>query len=138
MVGIILISHGDLAKGIVSSASMLVPQLENVTSLTLWPDDNPDDFQQKVEAAVKAADTGDGVFILADMLGGTPCNRAMYFLGDKVRIMTGLSLPMLYSLINIREETSDLAVLARDVMAEAKDAMVDVNELMASQLKENP
>ena len=138
MVGIVLISHGDLAKGIVSSASMLVPQLENVTSLTLWPEDNPDEFQKKIEAAVKAADTGDGVFILADMLGGTPCNRAMYCLGDKVRIMTGLSLPMLYSLINIREETSDLAVLARDVMAEAKDAMVDVNELMASQLKENP
>jgi len=116
-----------------SSASMLVPQLENVTSLTLWPDDNPDEFQQKIEAAVKAADTGDGVFILADMLGGTPANRAMYCLGDKVRMMTGLSLPMLYSLINIREETSDLAALAKDVMAEAKDAMVDVNELMASQ-----
>ena len=133
MVGIVLISHGDLAKGILSSASMLVPQLENVTGLTLWPEDNPDEFQQKVEAAVKAADTGDGVFILADMLGGTPCNRAMYSIGDKVRMMTGLSLPMLYSLINIREETSDLALLARDVMSEAKDAMVDVNELMASQ-----
>jgi mannose/fructose-specific phosphotransferase system component IIA len=133
MVGIVLISHGDLANGIMSSASMLVPQLEKVTSLTLWPDDNPDEFQEKIEAAVKAADTGDGVFILADMLGGTPCNRAMYSIGDKVRMMTGLSLPMLYSLINIREETSDLAVLARDVMAEAKDAMVDVNELMASQ-----
>ena len=138
MVGIVLISHGDLAKGIVSSASMLVPQLENITSLTLWPDDNPDEFQQKLEAAVKAADTGDGVFILADMLGGTPSNRAMYCLGDKVRMMTGLSLPMLYSLINIREETSDLAVLARDVMAEARDAMVDVNDLLASQQKDNP
>ena len=137
MVGIVLISHGDLAKGIISSASMLVPNLENVTSLTLWPDDNPDEFQQKIEAAVKAADTGDGVFILADMLGGTPSNRAMYCLGERVRMMTGLSLPMLYSLVNIREETSDLAVLARDVMAEAKDAMVDVNELMASK-KDDP
>jgi mannose/fructose-specific phosphotransferase system component IIA len=133
MVGIVLISHGDLAKGIISSASMLVPQVENITSLTLWPDDNPDEFQQKLEAAVKAADTGDGVFILADMLGGTPANRAMYCIGERVRMMTGLSLPMLYSLINIREETSDLAALARDVMAEARDAMVDVNELMASQ-----
>ena len=133
MVGVVLISHGDLAKGIISSASMLVSQLENVTSLTLWPDDNPDEFQQKLEAAVKAADTGDGVFILADMLGGTPSNRAMYCIGDKVRMMTGLSLPMLYSLLNIREEISDLAQLAGEVMAEAKEAMVDVNELMASQ-----
>ncbi|MDR2767315.1 MAG: PTS sugar transporter subunit IIA [Treponema sp.] len=132
MVGIVLISHGDLAKGIVSSASMLVPQLDNVTSLTLWPEDNPDEFQQKLEAAVKQADTGDGVFILADMLGGTPANRAMYTLGEKVRMMTGLSLPMLYSLLTIREETADLERLAKDVMAEAKEAMVDVNEMMKS------
>jgi PTS system mannose-specific IIA component len=130
MVGIVLISHGDLAKGIISSVSMLVPKLDQVLGLTLWPEDNPDDFQQKLEAAVKEADTGDGVFILADMLGGTPANRAMYFVGDKVRMMTGLSLPMLYSLINIREETTDLVSLAKDVMAEAKEAMVDVNELM--------
>ncbi|MDR2182275.1 MAG: PTS sugar transporter subunit IIA [Treponema sp.] len=132
MVGVVLISHGDLARGIVSSASMLVPQLDNVTSLTLWPEDNPDEFQQKLETAVKQADTGDGVFILADMLGGTPANRAMYTLGDKVRMMTGLSLPMLYSLLTIREETTDLEQLAKDVMAEAKEAMVDVNEMMKS------
>jgi mannose/fructose-specific phosphotransferase system component IIA len=130
MVGVVLISHGDLAKGIVSSASMLVPQLNQLTSVTLWPDDNPDEFQKKLEAAVKETDTGDGVFILADMLGGTPSNRAMYSLGDKVRMLTGLSLPMLYSLLNIREESTDLAAIAKDVMNEAKEGMVDVNEMM--------
>jgi PTS system mannose-specific IIA component len=130
MVGVVLISHGDLAKGIVSSASMLVPQLDQLTSVTLWPDDNPDEFQKKLEAAVKEVDTGDGVFILADMLGGTPSNRAMYSLGDKVRMLTGLSLPMLYSFLNIREESTDIAAIAKDVMSEAKEGMVDVNEMM--------
>jgi mannose/fructose-specific phosphotransferase system component IIA len=130
MVGIVLISHGDLAKGIVSSASMLVPQLDQLTSLTLWPDDNPDEFQKKLETAVKEVDNGDGVFILADMLGGTPSNRAMYSLGDKVRMLTGLSLPMLYSLLNIREESTDIAAMAKDVMDEAREGMVDVNEMI--------
>ena len=130
MTGIVLISHGDLAKGIVSSASMLAGNLERLVSVTLWPEDNPDEFQQKLEAAVKEVDCGDGVFILADMLGGTPSNRAMYSLGGKVRMLTGLSLPMLYSLLNIREETADIDAIARDVMEEAKAAMVDVNELM--------
>jgi mannose/fructose-specific phosphotransferase system component IIA len=45
-------------------------------------------------------------------------------------MLTGLSLPMLYSLLTIREETSDFAVLARDVMAEARDSITDVNELI--------
>ncbi|MDR3174408.1 MAG: PTS sugar transporter subunit IIA [Treponema sp.] len=133
MVGVLLISHGDLAKGIISSASMLLPELKQITSLTLWPDDNPDEFRKKLEAAVKELDTGDGVFILADMLGGTPANQAVFVLGDNVRMLTGLSLPMLYSLLTIREETSDFAVLVRDVMAEARDSIADVNELMKNE-----
>jgi PTS system mannose-specific IIA component len=129
MVGVVLISHGDMAKGLISSAGMLAPDLSQLSALTLWPQDNPDEFQKKLQDAVKEADTGDGVFILADMLGGTPCNRAIYFIGEKVRLLTGLSLPMLYSLLTIREEGGDLASIARDVLAEAREGMVDVNEI---------
>jgi mannose/fructose-specific phosphotransferase system component IIA len=109
---------------------MLVPELKQAVSLTLWPEDNPEEFTEKLETAVKELDTGEGVFILADMLGGTPANQAARVLGDKVRMLTGLSLPMLYSFLTIREETSDFAVLARDVMAEARDSITDVNELI--------
>jgi mannose/fructose-specific phosphotransferase system component IIA len=133
MVGVLLISHGDLARGIISSASMLAPDLKQVTSLTLWPEDDPGEFREKLEAAVREVDSGDGVFILADMLGGTPANGAMYILGDKVRMLTGLSLPMLCSLLTIREETSDFTVLAGDVLAETRDSIVDVNVLMKNE-----
>jgi mannose/fructose-specific phosphotransferase system component IIA len=129
MVGIVLISHGDMAKGLISSAGMLAPDLSQLTAVTLWPEDNPDDFQKKIEAAVKEMDTGDGVFILADMLGGTTCNRAIYFMGEKTRLLTGLSLPMLYSLLTIREQGGDLASIAKDVLEEAKEGIVDVNEI---------
>jgi len=135
MVGIVLVSHGELGKGIVSSASMLVSdKLEQLTELSLHPGDNPDEFQQKLENAVKEVDSGDGVFILADMLGGTPCNRALYSMREKVRLLTGLSLPMLYSLLTIREQfrsptSGELAAIAKEVLAEARDGMVDVNEL---------
>jgi PTS system mannose-specific IIA component len=130
MVGIVLISHGDMAKGLVSSAGMLAPDLSQLSALTLWPQDNPEDFQKKLQDAIKEVDTGEGVFILADMLGGTPCNRAIYFIGEKVRLLTGLSLPMLYSLLTIREEGGgDLASIAQDVLAEAREGMVDVNKI---------
>jgi mannose/fructose-specific phosphotransferase system component IIA len=129
MVGVVLISHGDMAKGLVSSAGMLAPDLSQLSALTLWPEDNPDEFQKKLQDAIKEVDTGEGVFVLADMLGGTPCNRAIYFIGEKVRLLTGLSLPMLYSLLTIREEGGDFASIARDVLAEAREGMVDVNEI---------
>ncbi len=125
-----MISHGGMAEGVLSSASMLVPQLEQVDFLALWPEDNPDDFQAKLGKKIGELDTGDGVFLLADMLGGTPSNRAMYFVGDRVHVLTGLSLPMLYSLLSMREEFADLAALANEVMVETQNGTVDVNKLL--------
>ena len=131
MVGIVLISHGELGKGIISSASMLISdKLEQLIELSLLPGDDPGEFQQKLENAVKEADSGDGVVILADMLGGTPCNRALFCMSDKVRILTGLSLPMLYSLLTIREQGGKAADIAKDVLEEAREGMVYVNELI--------
>lgn len=130
MTGILLISHGGMAEGTLSSASMLVPKLEQVDFLALWPEDNPDEFQTKLGEKIAALDSGDGVFIVADMLGGTPCNRAMYFLGERVQLLTGLSLPMLCTLIFMREGAADPAALAREVMAEAQNGAVYVNELL--------
>lgn len=130
MVGIVLVSHGGMADGMITTAEMLYPDLSQVKSLTLWPSDNPDDFQAKLEAILKEVDTGDGAFILADLLGGTPCNRSIYFVGDKVRLITGLSLPLLISLLSQREDTSDIESLASDIMDDASAGMVDVNELI--------
>ncbi len=130
MVGVVLVSHGGMAEGVYSSASMLVPDLSQVAHLGLWPEDNPDEFQAKIEAKIKEVDTGDGVFVLADMLGGTPCNRAIYTIGEKVKLLCGLSLPMLYTLLSAREIHEDLGDLVTEVMEEAKDGIVFVNDLM--------
>ncbi len=46
---------------------------------------------------------GDGVIILADLLGGTPCNKAAPFAGDQVRIVTGMHLVMLLDILGSRE-----------------------------------
>ncbi|MEA5050035.1 MAG: PTS sugar transporter subunit IIA [Oscillospiraceae bacterium] len=130
MVGIVLVSHGGMADGMMTSAPMLYPDFCQCESLTLWPEDNPDEFQAKLEAKVKEVDTGDGVFILADLLGGTPCNRSMYLLGDRVRVLSGLSMPMLVTLLSTREDTSDLDEITSETLEMAKVGTVDVNELM--------
>lgn len=130
MIGIVLVSHGGMAEGMISTAGMLYPDLSQVKSLTLWPSDSPEDFQAKLEGIIKEVDSGDGVFILADLLGGTPCNRSIYCIGDKVRLITGLSLPLLISLLSQRDGATDMEELARDIMDDAAAGMVDVNELL--------
>ena len=113
-----------------TSASMLTPDISQVASATLWPEDNPDDFQKDLEAKIKEVDTGDGVIILADMLGGTPGNRAVFSIGEKARLLAGMSLPMLLSLLYTRDETNDIEALSRTALEDAADNLVDVNELM--------
>lgn len=130
MYGIVLVSHGGMAEGMISTAEMLFPELSQVQSVSLWPSDNPDDFQIKLEKAVREVDSGEGVFILADLLGGTPCNRAMYSAGEKVRLITGLSLPMLLSLLSSREDGMDMDSLSDDILSDAAAGAVDVNRKM--------
>lgn len=129
MVGIVLISHGGMADGMMTSAPMLFPDFSQCVSLTLWPEDNPDEFQTKLEAKIKEVDTGDGVFILADLLGGTPCNRSMYLMSDRVRVLTGLSMPMLVTLLSTREDTNDFDEITAEVLEMAVAGTVDVNEI---------
>lgn len=137
MVGIVLVSHGGMAEGMMTSAPMLFPEFSQVACVTLWPEDNPDDFQQKLQQKVEEVNSGDGVFILADLMGGTPCNRSMYLLGDKVRVLTGLSLPMLLTLLSVREETSDLAEMAEQVLEESAAGAMDVNKLIEKRKANN-
>ena len=81
MIGIVLISHGAFAQGLLNAASMLYGS-EQCSALGLEPADSPEEFQERLEKAVNEADMGDGVFILADLYGGTPCNRAVIMLAE--------------------------------------------------------
>ena len=114
----------------IGSASMLTPDVSQMASVTLWPEDNPDEFQKKLEDKIKEVDTGDGVIILADMLGGTPCNRAIYSIGEKTRMLAGVSLPMLLSLLYSRDGSNDIMELTKTALEDAGTNLVDVNELM--------
>ena len=130
VIGIVMVSHGDMAESMIRSATMLTPDVSQVTAVSLWPEDNPDEFQTKLEQKVREVDSGDGVVILADMLGGTPCNRAIYCIGDKVRMLAGMSLPMLLSLLFSRDVESDISELVKTALDDAGTNLVYVNELM--------
>ncbi len=48
MVGIILASHGDFAKGILQSGEMIFGTQPNVKAVTLQPSEGPDDIRAKI------------------------------------------------------------------------------------------
>ena len=68
----------------------------------MYPAEGPEDFDVKLTEAINSVDTGDGVFVLCDLVGGTPCNRVAYKVSDKVKVLTGMNLSMLMELLGMR------------------------------------
>ena len=95
MKGILLISHGPLAEGMLKTAEIFfgenIPQMKAVVLNT---QDDPEDFRGRLQEAVKEVDTGEGVLVFADLLGGTPCNQSAFVLDEQITVLTGMNLPM--------------------------------------------
>ena len=112
MIGIILVSHGNLAKSFIETAELLFGDQKNIASLAV---DREDDFQMmfdKLTLWVDKADEGQGVIILTDMFGGSASNIALSFMdGRNVEVIAGMNLPMLVRIIE-RREKDDLQTLA--------------------------
>ena len=68
MVGIVLASHGGMAKGMLESAEMIMGEQEQIQALALNPQDDPLSLSEKMKEAAKAVDTGDGVILLVDLM----------------------------------------------------------------------
>ncbi len=134
MVGILLVSHGMMAEGMMDSISMFfgnnIPQLDY---MRLYMDSNADEFGIEMGKKVADLDTGDGVVIFADLFGGTPCNQALRLVSDKVHLIAGMNLPMVMEFLGTRE-FSELDASALVTAGQA--AIVDAGAMLLSAVSE--
>ena len=107
MIGLVLVTHGGLAREFVSAMEHVVGAQQNVTAICIGPDDDMERRRVDILEAVKAVDTGEGVVVLTDMFGGTPYNLAISIMDQaKVEVIAGLNLPMLIKLAKVRQTES--------------------------------
>lgn len=108
MVGILIISHGSLAAGFEDAASMIMGKQHYLSTIGLKTNEGPKDLKVKMKDEIKKLDQGEGVLVLADLFGGTPANAAVYLLNmeEKVEVVTGVNLPVLLELLNLRTSQS--------------------------------
>lgn len=136
MVGIILASHGEFAKGILQSGSMIFGEQEDVAAVTLMPSEGPDDIRAKMEKAIASFSNQDEVLILADLWGGTPFNQANSLFEkhkDKWAIVSGLNLPMLIEAYGARLSMETAHEIAAYILSPAREGVkVRPEELEAS------
>lgn len=99
MIGTLILSHGSLADELLTAARTIAGGLDGFKAVSLDWSDGFDEAQTKIDEALGELDQGEGVLILTDMFGGTPCNVALTFLQPgTVEIVTGVNLPMVVRL----------------------------------------
>jgi len=118
MIGLILVTHGNLAEEFVRAMEHVVGPQEDVVPVCIGPNDDMEQRRTEIREAIESVDSGKGVIVLTDLFGGTPSNLAISLLqAGKVEVIAGINLPMLIRLAGARGELS-----VTDAVAAARDA----------------
>ncbi|MBU7455043.1 mannose/fructose/sorbose PTS transporter subunit IIB [Leuconostoc fallax] len=135
MVNLIIASHGDFAKGILMSGTMIFGEQENVEVVTFLPNEGPDDLDKHYQEALAKFDNDDDVLFLVDLWGGSPFNRASLIQQknpEKTAILSGLNLPMLIEAYGGRLGMNTAAELAAYLVPVARDGVKSIPEAKAA------
>lgn len=128
MIGIVVVSHGQVATELVKAARTIVGDLPAATAVSIGWGDDMTVAHEAIERAL-AEVGGEGALVLTDMFGGTPTNVTLPFLSPRVEIVTGVNLPMLIKLSGMRQ--GDLLEVARVVRDQGKNAIYVASDLLA-------
>lgn len=128
LVGIVLVSHGALADGLIAAAQMIMGPQAAVEAVGLSPAENMDEFLEKLKRAAATVEQGQGVLVLADLFGGSPGNTAAYLAQAGTEVVTGMNLPMLLEVLGSRDEQGP-EDLARAAMAAACEGVRRLAEM---------
>ena len=123
-VGILLLTHELMGAQLIATARRILGNLSlTVDACAIPPGSEIDSALRDVASRVRALDTGDGVLVLTDVFGATPCNVAQRLVdGVNSRLVTGVNLPMLLRAVSYRAENLD-SLVSRAVVGGTQGVM---------------
>ena len=129
--GIVLVSHGDLAQGMLNTLEMICGPQENICALSFEMSDSPDDVRDQIEEAIGLYPAGCLVFL--DILGGSPANSLQFIAlnnDEPVYAIAGMSLPLVIE-ATMSSTCEDVPKLYADVLSQAESAVIGVTDRIA-------
>jgi len=123
MIGVVVVTHGQLAVELLNAAEMIVGDLPQFTAVSIGWHEDVNDAREDIAQAIERVKGAGGVLLLTDMFGGTPSNLGMTFLeGEQLEVITGVNLPMLIKLAGSRH-ARDLLGVAKEMREHGRNAI---------------
>lgn len=130
MVGVVVVTHGQLATELVNAAEMIVGDLPQFAAVSIGWHDEMNDAREDIAQAIERVRADAGVLLLTDMFGGTPSNLGLTFLErDRIEVITGVNLPMLLKLASL-PSSLDLLAVAREMRDHGRNAIWVASDLL--------
>jgi PTS system mannose-specific IIA component len=135
MIGIVVVTHGQLAYELVNAARAIVGDLPQFVAVSIGWHDDPTAARDAIASAIDRVQGPSGVLMLTDMFGGTASNLGLTFLqSNRVEIITGVNLPMLIKLAHL-QGSSELLAVARQMREIGRDAIWVASDLLNVEAK---
>lgn len=129
MIGLLVVTHETLGQAYTQLAQHIFGSMpSNVGILNVRSDDKPEAIRNRATALIDSVDHGDGILVLTDIFGATPCNIARNLIhNDKMVMLTGLNAPMLIKATQHAKDQHDLMALAAEVKAAAIEGILTIS-----------
>lgn len=129
MIGILLLSHGPTAQGLLESSKLFfgedIPNMEAIN----FNSDDVDAFDTEIDKAIRRLDDGSGVLVMCDVFGGTPANRCAYKLSCRVKVITGMNLTMVLDALGRRMNVRHISELdVKHIIDSGKKSIAYLND----------
>ena len=129
MVGILIVSHGDFAAGLLNAVELIAGRQEKVTTIGLHHEDGVEECETKVNQALEELDDGDGVLVFVDILGGTPSNVIFRSLAKReFKAIAGMNMAMVVQAVMMRD-SMEKEELYKNVLEVAQQPPVLLHEM---------
>ena len=128
MIGILIVAHGALGESLIQCATHVMgsrPPLLEQFGIDMH--DDPFTLLPVMQKVVQDLDEGDGVLILSDIYGATPCNIVSKLVKqNSVEGIAGVNLPMLVRALTYRN--GDLTKLAEKALSGGQEGVINFTE----------
>ncbi|MDT2691954.1 PTS fructose transporter subunit IIA [Enterococcus gallinarum] len=121
---LVLISHGRFCEELKKSVDMIMGVQKDIYTVGLLPEESAKDFRVNFEKTINGLKK---VTVLADLMGGTPCNVVSQLIleGKEIELYAGMNMPMVIGFVNNQFLGEDSSLVNK-----GKENIIHVNEYL--------